>query len=417
MSSPANSTTFEAAARWDNAREQVLEDGAPGHAAPDAALNSTTVPNADAVPDATPDLARDGQSPTAELADKKAMQFIVITGLSGAGKALAMRHFEDFGFFCVDNLPPTLLPMFAELCARGSIGRVAVVADVRGGTFFNDLSDALERLRADGFAYHILFLDADDDLLVKRFKETRRRHPLSDQFPDLQEAIAAEREALVTLRARADKIVNTSHVTPRELRAAIQKTFVDEADGTQMLVQIESFGFKHGLPQDADIVFDVRFLANPNYDREIGHLDGFHQPIIDYVMREPLTQQFLQHLGDFVGFCAPQFEKEGKAYATIAIGCTGGRHRSVVLTNWLAELLRAQGHRVSASHRDVHRSAIETQNFVGPPGHPGPAADQSDQSRVDSAVTMAQPPDAPAAQVGQVAMEPAASDPQNGGRS
>jgi UPF0042 nucleotide-binding protein len=353
-----------------------------------------------------------------EPTEKHAMQFIIITGISGAGKALAMRHFEDFGFFCVDNLPPTLLPMFAELCARGSIGRVAVVADVRGGTFFNDLSEALERLRADGIAFHILFLDADDDLLVKRFKETRRRHPLSDQYPDLQEAITAERAALVGLRARADKIVNTSHVTPRELRAAIQNTFLDETDGAQMLVQIESFGFKHGLPQDADIVFDVRFLANPNYDREIGHLDGFHQPIIDYVMREPLTQQFLKHLGDFVSFCAPQFEKEGKAYATIAIGCTGGRHRSVVLTNWLAELLRAQGHRVSTNHRDVHRSAIETQNFVGPPGHDQPASDRADQSLdqnhpgpVIPTEAAAQPPGA------QPLAVSAETNHQNGGRS
>jgi UPF0042 nucleotide-binding protein len=296
---------------------------------------------------------------TAEEVPKRAMQFIVITGLSGAGKGLATRHFEDFGFFCADNMPPALLPTFAELCARGGIGRVAIVVDVRGGTFFNDLSEALERLRADGVRPRILFLDADDESLIQRFKETRRRHPLSDAEPDLTKAIGAERAALVELREQADKIVNTSSVTPRELREAIQKTFVDENDAARMLVQIESFGFKHGQPHDADLVFDVRFLKNPNYDREIGHLDGYCEPVIDYVMRESLTQDYLKHLESFVGFCLPQFEKEGKAYLSIAIGCTGGRHRSVVLTNWLADQLSESGYNARATHRDLRRSTKE----------------------------------------------------------
>jgi UPF0042 nucleotide-binding protein len=301
---------------------------------------------------------------TGDEVPKRAMQFIVITGLSGAGKGLATRHFEDFGFFCADNMPPALLPMFAELCARGGVGRVAIVVDVRGGTFFHDLSEALERLRADGVRPRILFLDADDDSLIQRFKETRRRHPLSDAEPDLNEAIRVEREALVELREQADTIVNTSSVTPRELREAIQKTFVEETDAARMLVQIESFGFKHGLPHDADLVFDVRFLKNPNYDREIGHLDGYCEPVIDYVMREPLTQDYLKHLESFVGFCLPQFEKEGKAYLSIAIGCTGGRHRSVVLTNWLTEQLNESGYNARASHRDLRRSAREREDKV-----------------------------------------------------
>jgi UPF0042 nucleotide-binding protein len=302
------------------------------------------------------DLSTAGATKAApDARDRRAMQFIIITGLSGAGKGLAQSHFEDFGFYCVDNLPPALIPMFAELCARGSIGRVAIVVDVRGGSFFNDLNAALQKMQANGFRCHILFLDADDDLLVKRFKETRRRHPLSDQCATLQDAIDAEREALLELRARADKIVNTSHVTPRELREEIKKTFLDQPDASVMQIGVESFGFKHGMPQDADLVFDVRFLVNPNYDREIGHLDGNCRPVIDYVMREPLTQQFLEHLASFVNFCVPQFEKEGKSYLTIAIGCTGGRHRSVVLSNWLAEGLRSQGYRVSVSHRDLNR--------------------------------------------------------------
>ena len=316
------------------------------------------------------------------------MQFIVITGLSGAGKGLATRHFEDFGFFCADNMPPALLPMFAELCARGDIGRVAIVVDVRGGTFFNQLSDALERLRADGLRPQILFLDADDERLVQRFKETRRRHPLSDTFPDLQDAIDAERAALTTLRAQADKIVNTSHVTPRELRAAIQKTFVDEADAARMLIQIESFGFKHGPPSDADLVFDVRFLKNPNYDREIGHLDGFCQPVIDYVMDEPLTQQYLKHLGDFVGFCAPQFENEGKSYLSIAIGCTGGRHRSVALTNWLAEHLRQAGYRATATHRDLQRSTNELAHKTTSASLPSPRRRAGEEQSLQNEETL-----------------------------
>jgi UPF0042 nucleotide-binding protein len=295
------------------------------------------------------------------------MQFIVITGMSGAGKALAMHHFEDFGFFCVDNLPPALLPMLAELCQRGSVGRMAVVTDVRGGQFFNDLSTALDRLHSEGLDCRILFLDADDDALISRFRETRRRHPLSEEFPDLHEAIAHEREALSELRVRADKTINTSRVTPRELREEIRTIFVEEDAAAPLLIRVQSFGFKHGLPTDADMVFDLRFLPNPNYDREIGHLDGTCQPVIDYVFRNAVTHKYLEHLHSLLEFCVPQFEKEGKSYLSIAVGCTGGRHRSVAISNWLAEDLRKMGHRASSSHRDLDRSAREARNFQGPP--------------------------------------------------
>ncbi len=285
------------------------------------------------------------------------MQLIVITGISGAGKGLAARHFEDFGYFCVDNLPPTLIPSFAELLQRGKIGKAALVVDARGGEFFPELLAALDELSASPLELRILFLDCDDDALLKRFKETRRKHPLDDGQSGLAAAIAAEREALVPLRERADKVVNTSHVTPRELREEIKKTFVDVEQAPGMLIQIESFGFKHGPPTGADMVFDVRFLPNPNYDREIGHLDGFCQPVIDYVMREPVTAEFLEKWEDFIAFLVPQFEREGKAYLTIAVGCTGGRHRSVALSNWLAEKLREHGFRANATHRDLVRHA------------------------------------------------------------
>ena len=296
------------------------------------------------------------------MTSSPSLQFILITGLSGAGKALATGYFEDFGFRCVDNLPPALIPVFAQWCVSNGLERAAVVADVRSAprlgehhVFVDGLQGALETLRSQDINPQILFLETDDDRLVQRFKETRRKHPLSDQTGDLNNAIATEREALTALRERADKIVNTSHVTPRELRQIIEKTFVADASSAQMLVQIESFGFKHGAPSDADLVFDVRFLPNPNYDPQIGHLSGNDQPVIDYVLREPLTQQYQNHLRDFLGFCVPQFEREGKAYLSIAVGCTGGRHRSVVLSNWLSTHLREQGFRVGISHRDIAR--------------------------------------------------------------
>ena len=288
------------------------------------------------------------------------MQLIVITGLSGAGKGLATRHFEDFGYFCVDNLPPMLIQSFAELLERGKIGKAALVVDVRGGEFFSELMGAIDELEQSPLDLKILFLDCDDDALIKRFKETRRKHPLDGEDEGLSAAIEHEREMLVPLRERADKVINTSRVTPRELRDELQRTFVDEEDAPGMLIQVESFGFKHGPHAGADLVFDIRFLPNPNYDRDIGHLDGFCQPIIDYVMAPAVTQEFLRRWEDFLEFLIPQFEAEGKAYLTIAVGCTGGRHRSVALTNWLAARLEAAGHRVAGSHRDLaaHAPAI-----------------------------------------------------------
>ena len=306
--------------------------------------------------------------------EKTPLQFIVITGMSGAGKALAMNHFEDFGFFCVDNLPPQLLPMLAELCQRGDVGRVAVVTDVRGGQFFNELNQALEQLKNLGLRFRILYLDAETNSLIARFRETRRRHPLADEFPDLNEAIAREREALIELRTRADKVINTSRVAPRDLREEIRKIFLEQADSAQMLIRVQSFGFKHGLPLDADLVFDLRFLPNPNYDREIGHLDGNCAPVIEYVMREQVTQDFLRHLHDFTSFCVPQFEREGKSYLTIAVGCTGGRHRSVAVANWLANDLIKAGHNATATHRDLDRSAHEPRTLSAP----GDASDDTD---------------------------------------
>jgi UPF0042 nucleotide-binding protein len=315
------------------------------------------------------------------------MQLIVITGLSGAGKGLAQHHFEDFGYFCVDNLPPTLIPSFAELLERGKIGKAALVVDARGGEFFPELLSAIDELSKSSLESRILFLDCDDDALIKRFKETRRKHPMDDGQSGLSAAIDAEREALIPLRERADKVINTSHVTPRELREEIKKTFVDAEQAPGMLIQVESFGFKHGPPTGADLVFDVRFLPNPNYDREIGHLDGFCQPVIDYVMREPITAEFLAKWEDFVTFLVPQFEKEGKAYLTIAVGCTGGRHRSVCLSNWLADKLTQRGFRANSGHRDLVRHAPVPPTPVAATESSPAQMQMFDSSQLDSSQT------------------------------
>jgi UPF0042 nucleotide-binding protein len=284
------------------------------------------------------------------------MQLIVITGLSGAGKGLAARNFEDFGYFCVDNLPPMLIGSFAELLSRGKIGKAALVVDVRGGEFFPELLLALDQVAKSSLEVRVVFLDCDDDALITRFKETRRKHPLSEDGIGLSEAIERERECLVPLRERADKVINTSRVTPRELREELKRTFVEVDEAPGMLIQVESFGFKHGPHASADLVFDVRFLPNPNYDREIGHLDGYCQPVIDYVMNREVTGEFLRKWEDFLMFLIPQFEAEGKSYLNIAVGCTGGRHRSVCLANWLTGRLEKAGYRASSTHRDLVRT-------------------------------------------------------------
>ena len=260
----------------------------------------------------------------------------------------------------MDNLPPLLISQFAELLERGKIGKAALVVDVRGGEFFPELLSALDQISESSVELRVLFLDCDDEALVTRFKETRRKHPLSgDESLGLAQAIEREREVLVPLRERADKVINTSRVTPRELRDELKRTFVEADDAPGMLIQVESFGFKHGPHASADLVFDVRFLPNPNYDREIGHLDGFCQPVMDYVLKRDVTSEFLRRWEHFLEFVIPQFEAEGKAYLTIAVGCTGGRHRSVCLTNWLAAKLSEKGFHASATHRDLVRTPSE----------------------------------------------------------
>lgn len=281
------------------------------------------------------------------------MRFVIITGLSGAGKSTAMRVLEDVGFFCVDNLPPALIPKFAELCAQteGRITKVAVVCDIRSGGFFDSLFGALAELERSGFGYEILFLEATDEVLVRRYKESRRRHPLGGDAGVL-EAITLERQRLSELRGSARHIVDTSHLNLRELRNEIASLFSDEPK-RRMRVHVMSFGFKRGLPLDADLVFDVRFLPNPYYVDSLRPMDGTDPKVREYVFKWPVTQRFIEVLTDFIQFHLPHFESEGRSLLNIAIGCTGGQHRSVALADYLGEQITELGYTVRTIHRDA----------------------------------------------------------------
>ncbi len=282
------------------------------------------------------------------------IRFVIITGLSGAGKSETMKCFEDLGYFCVDNLPPVLIPKFAELCAQsgGRINKIALVVDIRGGGFFDDVFEALENLEHNGFSYEILFLEAREEILVRRFKESRRRHPLSTTG-GISEGIRAEMERLEEIRGKASVIIDTSELTVRALREVIVKHYDQLTPESKMLITIVSFGFKNGIPLDADLVFDVRFLPNPHYVDSLRHLNGNRSEVSDYVLKWPVTNRFLTKLYDLMDFLVPQYVNEGKSNLIIGIGCTGGQHRSVTIANKLGDFLRAKGYRIVVDHRDV----------------------------------------------------------------
>jgi len=283
-------------------------------------------------------------------------ELLVITGMSGAGKTLALHALEDAGYFCVDNLPPQLLPTLVDLCtqSRQPIAKVALVADIRGGEFFRDLTESINRLRNEGYHVRVFFLEASDEVLVQRYKETRRRHPLSHSGRDLLQAIQAEREQLAEIREVADEVIDTSGLTPQQLRDEIL-TRLRLGDGAVMQVKVVSFGFKYGVPVDADLVFDVRFLHNPNYDPSLRHLNGRDERVKEFVLRHAETQEFLSRLKALLEFTLPLYRREGKSYLTIAIGCTGGRHRSVTIAEAIAEMVREYGYDCSVLHRDINR--------------------------------------------------------------
>lgn len=280
---------------------------------------------------------------------------VIITGMSGAGKTVAVQSLEDLGFFCVDNLPPALIPKFGELVRQssGNVRRVGLVCDLRGGAFFGALFDALTELEEHvEIEYQILYLEADDETLVRRYKASRRKHPLAPAHGRVVDGIARERHLLEEVRARADIVLNTSRLRPIELKEIMSKHFRSAETGTGMSVNIISFGFKYGLPIDADLVFDVRFLPNPYYIDSLRPRSGEDPLVYEYVMKWPETVQFMDRLRELIDFLMPQFIKEGKAQVVIGVGCTGGRHRSVAIAEGLREHLQ-KTLPVTVAHRDV----------------------------------------------------------------
>lgn len=281
---------------------------------------------------------------------------VVITGMSGAGRSEAIHTFEDLGYFCIDNLPPAFLPQLVRmaLLPGSRIRRVAVVCDVRSRTFFAELSAALDALQSSGTMFRILFLEAADRTLVKRFKETRRRHPLA-QTGSVAEGIAAEREVLRAIRERADMIIDTTNLLPQELRALIRQSFVPEGGGESLTITTSSFGFKYGLPIDADLVIDVRFLPNPFYVPRLRHRTGLDRSVRTFVLDRPETKEFAERWFSLLDVLLPGYQAEGKTHLHVALGCTGGMHRSVVLAELTAEHLRSRGYAVNTTHRDIDK--------------------------------------------------------------
>lgn len=294
------------------------------------------------------------EAPRDEDIDVAERDLIVITGMSGAGRSEAIHTFEDLGYFCIDNLPPAFITRLVELSdLPGSrIRRVAVVCDVRGRSFFAELSAALDELDGGGTPYRVLYLEADDKTLIMRFKETRRRHPLAEAG-SIGEGIKAEREILRSIRERADHIVDTSNLMPQELRAVIRQSFAAQGSHDSLTATVSSFGFKYGVPIDADLVMDVRFLPNPYYVARLRSKTGLERPVKSFVLDRPETKAFLEKWFDLLDLLVPNYVAEGKTHLHIALGCTGGMHRSVVLAERTAEHLRSREYAVNATHRDI----------------------------------------------------------------
>ncbi len=285
------------------------------------------------------------------------MRFVLITGLSGAGKTQAIQSLEDLGFFCVDNLPPSLIPKFAELCTQSGdrLKDVALVCDVRGGEFFSELFQALNDLEDMGLPYEILFLEARDEVLIRRYKETRRRHPLASHG-SIVEGIRKERHLLEEIRGNAHKIIDTTNFSPQELKKEITKYFSQHKIKGNILVTMVSFGFKYGLPLDADLVLDVRFLPNPHYVPSLQPLTGRHTEVQKYVNQWNITGKFVKKTRDMLDFLLPCYIKEGKSQLVVAVGCTGGKHRSVVIGENLADFVGSKGYQVTVEHRDMAKT-------------------------------------------------------------
>lgn len=286
------------------------------------------------------------------------MEFVIVSGLSGAGKSKTVSVLEDIGYYCVDNLPASLIPKFAELCMAGTgkYDRVAVVTDIRGGQTFDGLFDALEELRAMRCEYKILFVEASTETIIKRYKETRRSHPLARSGRSLDEEVAQERTALEPVRKRAEYIIDTTALSTAKLRGEVLRLFGAEDVSTSMSVSVISFGFKYGIPIEADLVFDVRFLPNPYYLAELRNQTGLDEGVRNFVFGYQQTRDFMSKLEDLTAFLLPHYVEEGKTALVIAVGCTGGQHRSVAITRALAEFIRQKGYHATENHRDMTRA-------------------------------------------------------------
>lgn len=283
------------------------------------------------------------------------MTFLIVTGMSGAGKSTVIKILEDTGFFCVDNMPAELIPNFADICfnSNSEFNKVALGVDIRGGQEqFSHLFRLLDADQEHRYDYKVLYLDASDDVLIKRFKETRRKHPLGDG-DRIADIINTERELLKEAKQRADFIIDTSRILPRQLKEEIHNIFVEGKRFDSLMINVTSFGFKYGIPNDSDLVFDVRFLPNPYYLPELKEHTGNEKCIQDYVMQFDVAKEFLNKLDDMVKFLIPNYIKEGKNQLVISIGCTGGQHRSVTLANALYDRLLDEEYRVYVSHRDL----------------------------------------------------------------
>jgi len=282
------------------------------------------------------------------------IKIVVLTGLSGSGKSTAIRALEDLGFFCVDNLPPVLLPKFIELCkaSSGEISKVAMVMDVRERAFLKEYPDIFKELKKKGEKINILFLESSDEVLVRRFKETRRQHPLAEKGSVL-EGIKRERDKLSDLRMLASEILDTSSFTVHQLREVILQLFSKISSKKKMSITLTSFGYKFGIPYDNDLIMDVRFLPNPFFVSELRDLSGNDESVHNYVMRNEVAEKFQKKFLSLINFLIPQYEKEGKTYLTLGVGCTGGQHRSVVVINSLKKSLSKKGYLMRVVHRDL----------------------------------------------------------------
>lgn len=285
------------------------------------------------------------------------MEFLIVTGLSGAGKTQAAHFLEDLGYYCVDNMPSALLQPFAEFCiaSQGRFTKVALVTDVRAHESFEQLFRALDSLRALDCTFRILFLEAPESTLVRRYKETRRRHPLMESGTTIEDAVKRETELLRPLRERADFVIDTTQLSAAKLRGELYRLFAEKGQQSRMSINVVSFGYKYGVPLEADLVFDVRFMPNPYYVPELRYQTGMNDDVYNYVFSFPQTKEFLSKLEQMLAFLLPLYQEEGKAVLVVAVGCTGGRHRSVSIARAVTEYLNKLGYAAYENHRDITR--------------------------------------------------------------